>query len=47
MTAATAATPHRSGLHTCGMAVGLASGLAAIAFADLVIGLPLLAGWVL
>ena len=35
MTAATAATPQRSGLHTRGMAVGLASGLAAIAFAAL------------
>ena len=35
MTAATAATPHRFGLHTRGMAVGLASGLAAIAFAAL------------
>jgi len=28
MTAATAATPHRFGLHTRGMAVGLASGRA-------------------
>ena len=35
MTAATAAAPHRFGLHTRGMAVGLASGLAAIAFAAL------------
>jgi hypothetical protein len=35
MTAATAATPHRFGLHARGMAVGLASGLAAIAFTAL------------
>ena len=35
MTAATAVAPHRFGLHTRGMAVGLASGLAAIAFAAL------------
>src|SRR3954466_13023236 len=35
MTAAAAATPQRSGLHTRGMSVGLASGLAAIAFAAL------------
>jgi hypothetical protein len=35
MTAATVARPHRLGLHTRGMAVGLASGLAAMAFAAL------------
>jgi hypothetical protein len=35
MTAATAAAPHRFALHTRGMAVGLALGLVAIAFASL------------
>ena len=35
MSVATTATPHRFGLHTRGMAVGLALGLAAIAFAAL------------
>jgi hypothetical protein len=35
MTAATAATPHRLGLHTRGMTVGAALGLAAIAFTAL------------
>jgi hypothetical protein len=35
MTAATATAPHRFGLHARGMAVGLASGLAAVAFTAL------------
>ena len=38
MTAATAATPHRLGLHARAMAVGLMSGLAAIVFAALLPG---------